>query len=421
MAATGTLNYQKTILPNGLTIISESIPHVRSVSVGVWICTGTRFESREKNGVAHFLEHMLFKGTERRSARQIVRDVESLGGNINAFTSKEQTCFHIEIIDEYLPNALDVLADILCRPRLSETAFAKEKRVILDEIQSVEDTPDEWIQDYFVEQIFPAHGLGLPILGTRESVSRLKPADIRAFYRAHYQPGNVIVAVSGNVDHARLVDLVDTFFEFPGENLPGSPAYQKLIPPPKFVPGDFFVEKPVNQAHVCMGGQAPGYVHSQKYDLLVLNNLLGGGMGSRLFQNIRERHGIAYGIYSFLDFYYDSGLLGVYLGTDIKNLEKVVQLVRRELVRLGSKRVSERELQDAKSHLKGSLVLGMESTIARMNHLAVTELYLQKFVEIDEMIAKINRVTRDSVLATAANLLDTEQMFTVCLIPLKSD
>ncbi len=415
------MNYQKTILPNGLSIISESIPYVRSVSVGVWICTGTRFETREKNGVAHFLEHMLFKGTARRSPRQIVRDVESLGGNINAFTSKEQTCFHIEIIDEYLPNALDVLADILCRPRLSESAFPKEKGVILDEIQSVEDTPDEWIQDYFVEQIFPGHGLGLPILGTRDSVSQLKPADIREFYRAHYQPGNVIVAVSGNVDHARLVDLVGAYFEFPAENRPAPRDYQKLVPPPKFRPGERLVERPINQAHVCIGGSALGYAHPQKYDLLVLNNLLGGGMGSRLFQNIRERHGIAYGIYSFLDFYYDSGLLGVYLGTDIKNLEKVIQLVRRELERLGSKRVSERELQDAKSHLKGGLVLGMESTIARMNHLAVTELYLQKFVEIDEMIARIDRVTRDSVLAIAANLLDTGQMLTVCLIPGKSD
>ena len=407
--------YRKTVLESGLTIVSEHIPYVRSVSIGVWIHTGTRYETPETNGVAHFLEHMMFKSTGQRSAREIVRQIESLGGNINAFTSKEQTCFHVEMLDEHLPIAIDVLSDILFRTGFSAAEFEKERAVILDEIKALQDTPDEIIHDYFAEKLYPDHGLGYPVLGTFETVSELTPAQMISFYQQFYRSRNSVIAVSGNVKHAELVDLCATAFRFSN----GSPTVAP-VPPTAFNHGNYSFRRAINQAHLCLGFPGIRYQHPRKYDLLLLNTILGGGMGSRLFQNIREKHGIAYGIYSFLDFYVDSGLIAVYLGTDPKNFEKAQRLIQDELNRLVNERVTQQELADAKSHLKGNLVLGLESSVARMNRLAITEIYLNEFLPIDTIMQRVDDVTRESLRDTARQVFSDEKLLNVSLVPLNS-
>lgn len=404
--------YQKTTLANGLTIISEHLPAVRSISLGVWIRTGTRFENRDNNGVAHFLEHMIFKGTRRRSPRKIVRDIESLGGQINAFTSKEQTCYHVEILDEHLPQAIDVLSDILCRSSFPEKEIDKERSVILDEIQSVEDTPDELAHEYFVEKLYPDNALGFPILGSKETVSAIQRDDVLSFYKSQYVAKNIVIAAAGNVDHEKLVKFVSKKFQFEEGDAPEAPPI-----PDRFNHGEYFVEKPIHQAHICMGVPSYHFGHENKYDLMVMNAILGGGMGSRLFQNIRERHGIAYGIYSFFDFYFDSGLFGVYLGTDKKNIKNVFKLLAKEFSRLRDKAVSPKELREAKSQLKGNIVLGLESSAARMNRLAMLELYLDNFKKIDSVIEKIDAVTAESILATSHELLNPDKMLKVIFTP----
>jgi predicted Zn-dependent peptidase len=277
--------YQKTTLPNGLTIITENIPTVRSVSAGVWIKAGTRQETKEINGAAHFLEHMLFKGTERRTARTIARSLESIGGYLNAFTGKEQTCFYAEFLDEHLSKAIDILSDIVCYSTLPPIELEKERMVILDEIGSVEDTPDDLLQDIFVEKIYPDNSLGFPILGTRETVLNLTRDQILKFYHSYYTFENIIIAAAGNIQHEKLVEFCLNKFDLPHRR-----KNPETLSPVKTSTGEVIIPRTVNQAHVCLGTVGLPYQHHQKYELLLLNTILGVGMGSRLFQNIREKY-----------------------------------------------------------------------------------------------------------------------------------
>ncbi|MCB0259225.1 MAG: insulinase family protein [Calditrichae bacterium] len=402
----------KTILPNGLTIVSEHIPYVRSISLGVWVKSGSRSETPENNGVAHFLEHLLFKDTERRSARDVVRNIESLGGMINAYTSKEQTCFHVEILDEHLPQAVDVLADILFRKGFPENEIEKEREVILDEIQSLEDTPDELVQDILMEKLYPGHSLGFSILGTEQSIAALTLRELMNFYHAHYCPGNIIIAAAGNLEHARLVDLAQGSFSFSDQ-----PCDSSVEAPRQYGKGEVRITRPINQAHVCLGMPAFSYSDPRKYDLLVLNTVLGAGMGSRLFQNIRETYGIAYGIYSFFDFFSDNGMFGVYLGTDPKKVPRALELVEKELAVLCKRQIPRQELQEAQSQLKGNIVLGLESTAARMNRLAMLEIYFDGFKTIDYIVEAIDRTTRRSVWETSCELFRPENFLRVVFSP----
>ena len=292
------IEYRKTTLPNRLTVISEKIPYVRSVSIGVWVKAGSRNENIELNGIAHFMEHMLFKGTKRRSAREIARSLESVGGYLNAFTSKEQTCFFAEIMDTQLARAVDVLSDMTCNSLFTEKEFEKERQVILDEIDSVEDTPDDLVQDIFIEKLYPDNSLGYPILGSKSSVRKISRDQIIDFHRKHYTASNIIIAAAGNIDHEKLVQLCEKKFQVPEE----SHVYP-TNQPSKIGDGEYLVKKQINQAHICLGTQALPYQHHRKYELLLLNTVLGVGMGSRLFQNIRERYGVAYSVYSFVDFF----------------------------------------------------------------------------------------------------------------------
>ncbi|GAB4371252.1 MAG: pitrilysin family protein [Calditrichia bacterium] len=404
--------YQKTILPNGLTIVSEKIPTVRSVTVGVWIKAGSRHESRENSGVAHFLEHMLFKGTEKRSAREIARSLESVGGYLNAYTSKEHTCYYAEVLDRHLPRAIEVLSDMLCHSVFSPKEMAKEREVILDEIDSVEDTPDDLIQEIFVEKLYPDNTLGLPILGIKESVSALTRDQLVEMFSRSYTAENIVVAAAGNLDHHRLVELCEALFDLPEGNT--------LIPaesPQTIGKGELRIERPVNQTHICLGTAALPYTHHRKYDLLLLNTLLGVGMGSRLFQNIRERYGLAYSIYSFLDFFRDNGLIGIYLGTDKNKTDKALNLLEREIQRLKTKPVSQKELKQVKTQVKGNLLLGLESTARRMSRLAKMEIYFQKFYTVDEIIAEINKVSQESLFELVNQIFDNRELLQVMFIP----
>jgi predicted Zn-dependent peptidase len=405
-------NYKKTVLPNDLTIVTEQIPFVRSVAVGVWIKAGTRQESGEINGIAHLLEHMIFKGTERRSAREIARSLESIGGYLNAFTSKEQTCYYAEILDTQLNKAVDVLSDMICHSRFSPKEMEKEREVILDEIDSVEDTPDDLVQDIFIEKLYPNNSLGYPILGSKESVEAISRDQLLDFYHQNYYTGNMVIAAAGNLIHEKLVDLCEKKFQLPLSGNSGGKNHAA-----RAGHGDFIMNRNVSQAHICLGTSALPYKHHLKFQLLLLNTVLGVGMGSRLFQNIRERYGVAYSVYSFVDFYSDNGLLAIYLGTEKNKKNLALSLIDRELERLKAKPISKTELERIKSQLKGNLVLGLENTSKHMSRLAKMEIYLNTFQQLDQIIKDIDKVSSLSIFQLVNRIFRANHMLKVIFLP----
>lgn len=406
--------FRKTVLENGLTVITEHIPSVRSVSIGVWIKTGTRFENKRNNGAAHFLEHMMFKGTKRRTPKQIARSLESVGGHLNAFTSKEYTCYYAEILDEHLKKSVNLFSDMLCNSTLPAKELEKERSVILDEIQSLEDAPDDLIQDIFIEKLFMNHPLGFSILGTENSLKKISREGLIDFYEHNYLSRQIIIAAAGNVDHDKLVTMCTKNFHFLTGNHNGH-----IKPPKQIGVGEYKEKKAVSQVHICMGIPSFPYRHPDRYAMLVLNTLMGGGMSSRLFQNIREKYGVAYSIYSFLDFYFDSGVFGVYLGTDKKNLKKALKLLEGEFERIRKKPIPEREFNEAKAQLKGNLMLSMESTANRMARLAKMEIYNGSFQEIDEIVEQINRVDRERVWEISGEIFRKDKFLRVIFEPEK--
>ncbi len=405
---------QHTQLANGLHVISEYMPALRSVSIGVWLKAGSRFEPAEINGVAHFLEHMMFKGTRKRTPLQIARSLESVGGHLNAFTSKDLTCYYAEVLDEHLKRAVDVLSDILLNATFPEKEMEKERLVILDEIQSVEDTPEEAIQDYLAMHLFPDHPLGRPILGRVESVSRISREALLQFYQRHYTLQNVTISAAGNVDHDYLVELVEQYFRFPDNGVVPDPQ-----PPRQFGNGVHWIHRPINQAHIMMGFPAPDYRSPLKYPLYMLNTLLGGGMSSRLFQNIREKHGVAYSIYSFTELYADTGVLGIYLGTDVRNVEKARALLEKELQRMVESPISKTELEQTRNQIKGGMVLSLESASRRMSWLARQFIYTGQLVALDDVLRQYETITQETIWEFARNLLTLDQAVTVGFIPKK--
>ncbi len=405
-------DHKKTVLPGGLRIVSEYIPHVRSVSLGVWVQTGTRDELPEENGISHFIEHMMFKGTKRRKASDIAESLEAFGGHLNAFTGKELTCYYAHILDEHLPLAIDVLADMLTDSVFDSEEMAKEKSVIIEEINSVEDTPEDWIQDLFMRDLFPQHALGFSTLGTREIISALQREQQLDYIRRHYAQNRLLVAAAGNVDHADLVAQVGERFN----TLPSNGARMVLRPSAKSLPSSVTEDK-CSQTHICMGTLALRFDDPRKFVLLVLNTLLGGGMSSRLFQTIREQHGLAYSVFSFQDFLLDTGVFGVYLGTDPERAEQATALLRQILSRLREEHVSSGELERTVNQLKGSLMLGLESTSSRMSRLAKMEIYLGEYVTLDEVCAGIESVTAGQINQLAQDLFADERMTSTIIRP----
>jgi len=404
--------HQKTVLPGGLRIVSEYMPHVKSVSLGVWVQNGTRDERPEENGVSHFIEHMMFKGTKRRKASDIAESLEAFGGHLNAFTGKELTCYYAHFLDEHLPLAVDVLADMLSESVFDAEEMAKEKSVVIEEINSVEDTPEDLVQDYFMRDLFPEHALGYSTLGTREIVSAFERDQLFDYTRRHYPQSRLLVAAAGNIQHADLVAQVGERFGM----LPSNGGRAVTPPMVKSVSGSL-TEDECTQTHICLGTLALRFNDPRKFVLLVLNTLLGGGMSSRLFQTIREQHGLAYSVFSFHDFMLDTGLFGVYLGTDPERAEKATGLLRQELQRLRDEPVAANELNRTVNQLKGSLMLGLESTGSRMSRLAKMEIYLNDYVTLDEVCAGIASVTAEQIQLLAQELFAEERMTLTMIRP----
>jgi predicted Zn-dependent peptidase len=391
---------KREVLSNGLTLLTESMPHVRSVAIGVWLQRGSRHERVEETGISHFIEHMVFKGTRNRSAETIAAEVDSIGGHMDAFTAKEYASFHLKVLDEHLPLAVDILGDIVMNPLFDAAEIAKEKKVILEEIKMVEDTPDDLVMELFSEAFWPDHPLGRPILGTRKSVQGFKRDELLRFFRAVYQPRNIVISAAGHLEHDRLAEMVGRHFG----SLDSGADGHRTEPPTWAARIVTRSKKELEQVHLCLGSPAYPQSHGDRYGAYVLNTVLGGSMSSRLFQNVREKRGLAYSISSGVTSYSDAGSLTVYAGTSLDAVPEVVALIVEELKRVKGERIPEDELRRAKDHLKGSLMLSLENTGSRMSYLARQEIYFRRTFSLDETLGAIEAVTGDDVQRIADDL-----------------
>jgi predicted Zn-dependent peptidase len=411
---TNARDIQRHELPNGLIVITESMQHVRSVSVGIWVRNGSRREERGENGLAHFLEHMVFKGTEHRSAEDIAREMDSVGGMLDAFTSKEQICFNAKVLDEHLPIAFDVLADLVLRPKLDSDDVKKERQVVLEEIKMDLDNPEYLLHDIFTRGFWPEHSLGRPILGTPETVKNFDREALRRRFQDWFAPDRIIVTAAGNITHDQVLALVQK--EFGRLKPAGIPEEEPA--PSTGAPINLETKRDLEQVHLCVGVPSLPLAHQRRFGVAVLNNLLGGGMSSRLFQNIREKQGLAYAVFSELTPYSDAGMLTVYAGTAKETVGKVLDMTIAEFRAMKESPVAEEELLRAKNHLKGSLMLSLESTSSRMSNLARQELYFQRFYSLDEILTSIDAVTRDEVQSLAREFFQPEHIAVTVLGPL---
>ena len=387
-------------LDNGIRLVTESMGHVRSVSLGVWLTRGSRHETNEDSGIAHFVEHMLFKGTASRSAEDIAQAVDSIGGQLDAFTAKEYASYYVKVLDQHLPLAVDILSDIVLRPAFHEGDIEREKKVILEEIKMVEDTPDDLVHELFTQAFWEGHPLGRPILGTKDSVEGLTQQRLRDHFRGAYAAENVIISAAGNLDHAWVRDALEKAFgEMP------SAGRKETWTAPLVVPKVVIRSKELEQSHICLGASSYPQNHEARYASYVLNTMLGGSMSSRLFQNIREKRGLAYSVFSGINAYRDAGSLTVYAGCANEAVGEVIDLVVGEMKIIKQTPVAESELRRAKDHLKGSVMLSLENTASRMSHLARQEIYFDKQFSLDETLEGIERVTPEDILRVARDVL----------------
>ncbi len=389
----------RDVLDNGLRVLTERMTHVRSISIGVWLTRGSRHETADRGGIAHFVEHMLFKGTASRSAEDIAQAIDSIGGQLDAFTAKEYASYYIKVLDEHLPLAIDILSDIVLNPAFSVDDIEREKKVVVEEIKMVEDTPDDLVHELFTQGFWENHPLGRPILGTRETVEAFDSDVLRDYFRKAYIAPNLIVAAVGNLEHARVRQLVEEKF---GRLQASGDVFDEQAP--QVVPKILIRNKELEQSHVCLGASSYPQNHDDRYASYVLNTLLGGSMSSRLFQNVREKRGLAYAVFSGLSAYRDAGSFTIYAGCSNEAVGEVIDLVVEELRGVKQAPVPDAELQRAKDHLKGSLMLSLENTASRMSHLARQEIYFDRQFGLDETLLGIERVTTGDVQRVAADL-----------------
>jgi predicted Zn-dependent peptidase len=399
-------NIRKQILPNGVTILSEEMQGIRSVAIGVWLKTGSRHEQPETNGISHFIEHMVFKGTKNRSALDIARQMDSIGGNMDAFTGKETICFNAKVLDEHLPIAVDVISDLVLNPTFDPKDIDREKGVILEEIKMDEDNPDYLVHEIFTQNFWKDHPLGRPILGTRETVKAFNQAAIVDNFTNRFSPGSIVISAAGSLNHEKFVALVSERFSqlkpvANGHLHPAPKVTAKIITKNK---------KSLEQVQLCMGVAAPYINHEKRYVSYVMNTLLGGGMSSRLFQKVREEQGLVYSIYSDLNPYSDTGALCVYAGTSRDSAPKVVQSVLDEFKRLKADLIGSDELERVKDQLKGSLMLSLESSTSRMSNLARQDMYFDRFIDQDEIIRRVEQVTSEEVCALANEIFQSDRI-----------
>jgi predicted Zn-dependent peptidase len=408
--------YHKTVLKNGIKIISERLEHYRSVSLGIWVNVGSRDEVEKENGISHFIEHMIFKGTRHRNSLQIAKELDAIGGLSNAFTGKEFTCFHSKVLDNHFSTLADILSDIFLNSNFDRQDMDRERQVILQEINLVEDTPDEHIHVLFNRHFWNNHPLGMSILGTEETVSAIKKKTILNYIKRFYSPERILIAAAGNIYHDDLVEYFKTVFE------PLSPS--KEIPhkiTPQVNAGVSCHEKDLEQVHVCLGGEAPPLLSDLRFASTLFNTILGGNMSSLLFQEIREKRGLAYSVYSFISAFLDTGLLGVYVGTDPLAVNRVLEVINQEIKRIQKGELSKSDLKAAQEHLIGGILLGGESTDNRMMRLARSEYIFGRYMSYEELVKHLEKVTMDEVVAVAKESFLSDKVSLVTLGPITKE
>lgn len=405
-------NFKKTVLPNGIKILTEHISHVQSFSLGFCFNVGSRDETRKNNGITHFIEHMLFKGTKSRSARKIAEEIEAYGGYLNAFTSKEHTCYYGRGLHRYLPRTFNVISDMIQNPEFRESEIKKEAGVVIDELNDINDNPEELIFDKFEEDIFSGNSLGYPIIGTEKNISSFSRKDLFDFIDEMYGFNNLTIAASGQISHDQLLHLADKYLikDLGKKNQKRKNVLAHHAP-------DQLINKTIQQVHIIIGCASYGYKDKERMVLNVLSHILGEGSSSRLFQSIREKNGIAYQLNTFLNSFNDISSFGVYLSTNEKQYNKAVSLVFREFEKIRSTKISDRELKKAKEYIKGNMLLGLENTTSRMFNLANSEFYYGRFITPEEIIKMVDSVTSDEILSIAGKVLDESNLTRVIISP----
>ncbi len=409
--------FQKTVMRDGLRVVTESLPNVHSVAIGIWVEVGSRYESDPIAGASHFLEHMVFKGTPTRNSKDIALYLERLGGVLNAFTSREHTCYHARVLDEHLPDAVSLLSDIAARATLPAREVIKERSVISEEIKDAEDTPNDAVHDLYTNSLWPGHAVGRPIMGSIKTVNAVTRGTLTGYRKRHYTADRIVVAASGGLKHESLLRLVKRHLRFPAA--PGghiAPETPNGLRPAKLVS-----TRDIMQTHVCIGVPTWGFSDKRRYPLLLANNILGGGMSSRLFQTVREKRGLVYSIFAFHDFYQDTGHFGVYLACDPKQTVRAIDLVLKELGKVASTPIPGTELADVKSQLKGNLSLGLESTQARMHRLARHELYLGVHIPAERTMKNIEGVQSRQVTEVAQDAFDRDRLAVAIVGPVNEN
>ena len=408
--------YRKSILSNGVRVISEAIPYVKSVTLGIWVGAGSRYEDEHNHGISHFIEHMVFKGTNNRSAKEIAETVDEVGGQLNAFTGKEHTCYYIKVLDTHLELALDVLSDMLLSSKFDGEDINREREVVLEEVHMYEDTPDELVHDIHLNNIWAGHALGRNILGITSSIEKFDKNSIDQYYKKFYTPDNIVIAAAGNLNHERVEELAERYFgKMTGSKQPVS------ITPPKIIPVTTFQKKAIEQVHLCLGTISVPQSSPDIYTIHILNNILGGGISSRLFQSIREDKGLAYSIYSYQANYSDCGLFTIYAGTRPSNTAQVTELIWQNIAELKTKGITPRELIKTKEQLKGGLLLGLESSSSRMSRIGQLEITLGKHITLDEMVAKIDKVSLEDLERITKQLFTPETLCFTALGPISEE
>lgn len=403
----------KYTLNNGLRVIVEPIPTCRSVSFGIWVKTGSRNETERNNGISHFIEHMLFKGTDKYSAKDIAEIFDGIGGNVNAFTSKEYTCYYAKVLDEHLPIAVEVLADMFFRSAFDPAELEKEKNVIYEEISMYEDTPDDMVHDLIARATFDEHSLGFTIIGTEDNLSAMTSDTLRQYMKEQYSVDRTVIAIAGNVDDS-LMPLIERHFgSFQNDGVP------QPLTAPGFAGQLLFHEKKSEQNHICLSFPGLSAKDDRLYAMVLLNNAIGGGMSSRLFQEIREKRGMAYSVYSYHTSYQDGGMFTVYTGTAPKQTEDVLKVTMELLSEIRQKGLTAAELKKGKEQMKGSLILSLESTSSRMNRLGKNELMLGRHYSLDEIIAKIESVELGHIQEMADHMMSVP--FALAMVGQKDD
>jgi len=410
-------NYKKTILKNGFRIITESLSHAKSVSLGIWVNAGSRDELDKERGIFHFIEHMIFKGTKNRSARQIAKDLDTIGGFSNAFTSKEQTCFHARVLDKHLQFLTELFSDIFINSLFAEKDLELEKAVVLQEISMTEDTPDEYVHVLSDQTFWQGDPLGRPILGTKETVSNITRKEILDYVSRFYSPERVVIAATGNVDHTLVVDYFKSFLE------PLSNGNNNLLtrPVPLVTPTISSYPKELEQVHLCVGAQASSLSGERRFAEAIFNTILGGNMSSRLFQEIREKRGLAYSVYSYINAYIDTGLLRIYLATDKNEINMVLELIKLLIADIKNRNLSKDDIARAKEYLIGGILLSSENISNLMLRLAKNEFIFERYIHYEELIRELEKVTLDEVIDASERIFSSGNVSVTALGPVDKD